>query len=341
MIYQIVTSCFCWFIYTEEYIRKRHTRRDRCIFRRSSSLAWLDNYLSSSLKKTFPNCTNVGRIPQSMNDLIWRQNSNCVIDVDIHDCLPSCGVEQFVRYYKVSLSYFQIFLIRLIYNSKTNSDYTLGRLRPGLSSSSTIINIITSDLRKLKNKKNIRVQSFVDDITITCDRKEALDDYLQQVKIFLGQFGLKLHEQGEKNTGILCASQDGHLGGRLGLLFYRRNGRVYSKLRPATVRRYIYRIKLILRNSNSLKEALPAISEILFGNKDKKGLYQSFPKVIWNCPISRMCFKKRVYKLVKKRFPSECKSVDLNILFSGGSTLIAFCKCRSDRGGSMGAAHPI
>jgi hypothetical protein len=241
-------------------------------------------------KKTNP------RVAQSKNDHINLSTMKFFHYMDIQRFYPSFDLIE----YAGRQCWLKKYLILSLFSSKVNgSSPRFISLRGGLSASNAIAEDVTEYLINKASLYNVKCSIFVDDIAIYSDSRTDLERFTSMAEEYLAQFNVRFHskERKEKNSGIMSLEVDQRLSGRLGLLFYRKEGKVFSKLRPSTKRVFLLKLRRKLKNARTNDQRMRILSKMLHG---QFGLYKTWPRSIWTCRIDRKCFEIKISKLAKK-----------------------------------------
>ncbi len=285
---------------------KKFGRKSREFFYATNRFTkWLDN--KCSIITNLFSGRMISRINQSEVDMKNLSKWKYVMFVDIKNCFLSFDVYA----YTAKKWWLKRLLLNLLFNSKVDGKYPeYVSLRGGLSISNAIMKDVTNELLKRALTFNVTCQVFVDDLAAYSDSVDDLERFLSFTKWYLAQFKLELHpkENKNKNSGVMDLAIDQRLSGRLGLLFYRKNGEVFSKIRPSTKRLFLLKLNKRLYNAKTSEKRLRIVKRMLYG---EFGLYKTWPASIWTCLLDRKLFEIRIGRLVKKYLRTELNAKEL------------------------------
>ena len=296
--------------YTEALTITKNGRPPREVHRASALLGKLSDVTYRRLESRVKKQVLIGRLPQGDKDHMFLLVSKFVQFVDIKKCFPSLNINLFLKEYKNEIGFFERILITFVYNCPVR-DKEKGLLylanpfaRPGLSLSLRILEIITSRLINKEKEFNVLVQTYVDDFAIYGDDPSRIKDFLMYAKEELNKVGLEFYgeDRPDKNSGIIDLSTDGKKGERLGLLFKKKDGIVFSRLRACTKKRYLslLRRRLSIPNiSDNLKAMI--VKDFFWG---RFGIYRTFPERLWNDKVDRKKFEIEAFKIAKANLPT-------------------------------------
>jgi hypothetical protein len=150
----------------------------------------------------------------------------------------------------------------------------------------------------------------VDDIAIYAESIDEPDRFAAMAEEYLSQFNLHFHskEMSEKNSGIMSLGVNQRLSGRLGLLFYRKEGNVFSKIRPSTKRIFLLKMNKRLYKAKTNEQRQRIVQKMLYG---EFGLYNTWPASIWTCLLDRKLFEIRIGRLAKKYLRTNMNAKEL------------------------------
>lgn len=240
--------------------------------------------------------TTMSRITQSQLDLENLSTKKFALYLDIKQCFPSFDANE----YASRQWWLKRFLVRILFSSKVNGKVPDNvSLRGGLSASNAIIEDVTSYLQDKAQSLNVKCFVFVDDIAIYGDSVVELEAFAKLAEEYFAQFCLHFHpkETVEKNSGVMSLNVDQKLSGRLGLIFYRKGGDVFSKIRPSTKRLFLLKLNKRLYKSKTDEGRMRILQKMLYG---PFGLYKTWPATVWTCRLDRKLFEIRIAKLTRK-----------------------------------------
>lgn len=224
--------------------------------------------------------------------------------VDMKKCYDSCSVDKFCRYFQVELSEENLIpLIKAIYfcEIKGAGEKRLGYLRAGVSTSDVIIQMILTPVFKEADRLGVKFGAFVDDVFMLAHNRAVIEQFYKFFVEHLAKFDLSVHQEiGKKNSGVLDLSKDGKCGERLGLMFRKKEGKVLTRLRPNTVKRYLMKVRLAVRRSLNYQHCLSLNQRICYG---EYGLFtRTYPRQLWNDEIQRKVVEAKIYNIINKRY---------------------------------------
>jgi hypothetical protein len=195
-------------------------------------------------------------------------------------------------------------IIKVYYSpilSHHSSKTKVGTLRVGLKSSAILLEVCFYPFRKICCFYN---NVFVDDVILASNNRFALVISVYLLEFYFRILGFKFHK---KEEYAVTQKENLKVGGRLGLHFYYRKGCLFSTVRSRTLRKYLARIKSVVRFGPS-EWSLKALSEILFvRNGNSYPLFWSFGAV-WTSPIQKKLFMKSFCRIVRSQW-FECRTM--------------------------------
>ena len=292
-------------IFTNELYIFKPGKKARLVHKGSPLLASLVDSLRPILSTLVHSELDTNRIRQSRLDLECLDSYPFAQYIDIKDAFPSLNVGSLIKDNDEVLTFEEKKLLYEIYSSPIINRHgesiipEIPFARPGLSLSNTLMELALTPLFNEAPKYNIKILAYCDDIALYAHTREDLQNFLSFAAPLLQKIGLHFYDESrpEKNSGALDLSLSHHCGERLGLFFYKQKGKVYSKLRTSTKKKYFSKLKK-LNPSLPLEINYEKIHNIFLG---KNGLYHIFPHSIWTCPLDRRLFEITAFKIIKRR----------------------------------------
>jgi hypothetical protein len=268
------------------------------------------NYLSEQLLRMFPDLKCSSRKSQSREDIENYQRYRFVELMDIKKAFLSgnvilmCSFSSFL-YPRILPLLPRIFRIYFAPTRNDKGEWLNGRknrLKAGFRSSQLLLALAFYPWLRFFNRYLGKASLYVDDLVLYSSSGLQLCLFRSLMSCYFRLLGFQFH----KCEKYDLACKPFKCGGRLGLHFsFNREGRLETRVRSITLRRYLRRVELYLKRYPR-EVALYKICRCLY-KSEFYPLFGSFDHELWRSQRQRSQFIGRCCFLIQKRFPQYRK----------------------------------